>query len=264
MNRFFRYALEAGVVLMCSHTAFGQSSSLLVQRPDDVAESRSVVLTPNLPQAPRTVVVANTGVTPSPQRRQAEADPLIAAVRQHSFFAVGLPAPRTFELQDLVTIVVREDTQATSKSTLDTSKDTKYEGELKNIVDIKTLLTQFTLQNQVWDNNPEIGVEWNNEFKGDGAYTRKDTMTSRVQARIIDIKPNGLLVLEARKNIQSDRETLSLVLTGTCRPDDVTSDNTVLSTQLYDLHLNKIHHGDVRDAARKGVLTRILETILNF
>ena len=74
----------------------------------------------------------------------------------------------------------------------------------------------------------------------------------------------GAIVPDDPDSDVSDQETLELVLTGTCRKEDVRSDNTVLSTQLYDLHLVKKHTGDVRRATRKGLLGRILETIFSF
>jgi hypothetical protein len=101
-------------------------------------------------------------------------------------------------------------------------------------------------------------------FEGEGEYRRTDTFSGRIQSRVIDVKPNGTLVLEARKYIQNDDETLEMVLTGLCRAEDVTAANTILSTQLYDLRLVKEHTGELRRSTRKGILTRVFETIFNF
>ena len=61
------------------------------------------------------------------------------------------------------------------------------------------------------------------DYKSQGDASRKDTFTSRVTAQVLDVKPNGTLVLEARKFIRIDTETLNIVLTGTCRKDDIAS-----------------------------------------
>ena len=57
---------------------------------------------------------------------------------------------------------------------------------------------------------------------------------------------------------------MTLVLTGTCRKEDITLDNTILSTQIYDLFLRKQTAGEMKKASEKGVLTKILDTIFNF
>ncbi len=112
--------------------------------------------------------------------------------------------------------------------------------------------------------NPQVNLQWQNQFQSNGDYDRKDTFTTRVTAEIIDIKPNGTVVLEAHKYTKSDNETLDMILTGTCRKEDIASDNTVLSTQLADLHLSKEHKGSIHDASRKGVLARAFDLLFNF
>src|SRR5690606_24123486 len=101
------------------------------------------------------------------------------------------------------------------------------------------------------------------EFTGDGAQERRDTITARITAKVLDVKPNGQVVLEARSSIISDEEQVMLI-SGVCRAEDITLTNTVQSTQLADLRLEIHHSGELREAAKKGVLTKLLDTIFNF
>lgn len=191
--------------------------------------------------------------------------PLSPAIRRTSFAAVQVPEPREFALNDLVTIIIRESTTADSEATLDTDKQSSIDAKVSDFPNLR-LLDEFVglvMANDLQD-DPTVGVNFKSKFKGEGEYSRRDSFTSRVTARIIDVKPNGTLVLEARKYIKSDKETLDMVLTGTCRQEDIAADNTVLSTQLYDLRLVKEHSGEVRKATKKGLLTKFFETIVNF
>ena len=72
-----------------------------------------------------------------------------------------------------------------------------------------------------------------------------------------------LSVLEGRHKIDTDGEVMIMVLTGTCRPKDVSTDNTVLSTQLYGLSIVKELRGELRRASKKGILTRVFDVIFN-
>ena len=89
-------------------------------------------------------------------------------------------------------------------------------------------------------------------------------MTTRLTAKVVDVKPNGLLALEARTQISNDEEIQTISVTGYCQPADVTIANTVLSTQIYDLRVKKVNEGEVRDASKKGFLTKLFEAIFAF
>jgi flagellar basal body L-ring protein FlgH len=73
-----------------------------------------------------------------------------------------------------------------------------------------------------------------------------------------------MLSLEARKFIKNDKEALTIKLTGYCRAEDVSADNTVLSTQMFDLRVIKEHEGELRKATKKGILTKALDLLFNF
>ena len=200
-----------------------------------------------------------------PVDARGQPNPLSPDVAAVSYTAVTLPPPRKFARHDLVTIIVRESAEADVSASLGTEKETKVKGALKAFprLQLKDLLN-LQLRDNVITDPPSVDVGLQRDFEGSGDYKTEDSVTTRITARIIDVKPNGTLVLEARKFQQIDQETLELVVTGTCRKEDVRSDNTVLSTQLYDLHLAKKHTGDIRRSTRKGLLTRVLETVFHF
>ena len=95
----------------------------------------------------------------------------------------------------------------------------------------------------------ELKTSGQRDFKGTAALERDDTFTGRITAEVIDVKPNGTLILQATEEIKTDEEEQRVTLIGTCRVDDITPDNTVLSNQIYNLSLNKQHKGASRTPA---------------
>jgi len=233
-----------GIVTMAAMPAWAQSSSLMAQ--------------PTVPQQREPEQIYSGGAEPI------ETD-LMPAVATVSFTAVAPPEPRRFAMHDLITIIVREDTENESEATLETEKESGYSGEISDFprLDLVDLL-QFQLRASDNENPPRLGIDFDSEFEGEGERSNRDTFTSRLQAKVIDVKPNGLLVLEARKRIRSDADSFNLVVTGTCRAEDVTVDNTVLSTQLADLAVVKEHAGPLHETAKKGVLTKFFDLLFNF
>ena len=186
-----------------------------------------------------------------------------APLRGYSLTQVEPPPPHTFALHDLITIIVSETSRQSADSKLDTKTDASISGEINKLPDFQKLL-EFQLA--TGDSSPEVELDASgkNKFKGDGKYERTDRFTDKVTAEIIDIRPNGTLVLEARRSIGKDKEFQTLVLAGSCRREDVTTQNTVLSSQLADLTLDVQNDGEVKNTASKGWLTRVFETIFDF
>lgn len=241
-NALPTFSLTLAVSLCAIAHADAQTSSLYVRESSEPAPQRTVPVRNGVPD---------------------RLSPAIAAV---SFAAAPLPEPRVFAVNDLVTIIVRDSTENDSRAELETEKETTIEGEISDFpnLTLKDLLNFQLKPSKFSDGKPRVGVEMSKEFEGDGRYNRRDTFTTRITARIIDVKPNGVLVLEARKHVRTDKEELSMIITGACRGDDVASDNTVLSTALADLRIAKEHKGELRNATKKGVLTQVLEGLFAF
>jgi flagellar L-ring protein FlgH len=189
-------------------------------------------------------------------------DPSQAKASQVSFFAVPAPEPRVLKKHDLVTIIVREESESKSEGTSDLKKQADLDAKIEQFV--KLNLAQQSLQSGVGAIQPEIQMTGTHNFKGEATVDRSDSLTLRVQAEVVDVKPNGTLVLQARANVTMDEEEQTIVLSGVCRAEDVTPDNTVLSTQLYDKAVTKTTKGAVRDTTKRGWVPRLLDVINPF
>ena len=184
-------------------------------------------------------------------------DPRLIKVSDVSFFNVPVPKPRTLAKHDLVTIIVRESSENSSEGSTDTKKDASLDAKLEQFP--KLDLANFAFGNAIGTVTPELKLSGNRDFKGEATVDRKDTLTARVQAEVVDVKPNGTLVLQARKRIVTDEEEQLFMLTGVCRVQDILPDNTVQSTQLFDLELRKNHTGAVKDATKRGWVPRFFD-----
>lgn len=244
-----KYACFILTLFMLTAVAAAQSSSLLLE-PIETTPAQAVG---------SDFERVSRGFDPQASRLSPE-------IARLSFSAVPLPPPRLFAKDDLVTIVIREASEAAFEASLDTEKKTSLGAELTKFPPINLAdLLQFTIQGKSTLTNPP-GVELTSDrkFEGEGDMTRAEVITGRIQAKVLEVKPNGNLVLEARKYNEVDKETVDMILTGICRPEDVAADNTILSSQMYDFHLTKHHTGELRKATKKGLITQVFEFFFNF
>ncbi|MDW8262507.1 MAG: flagellar basal body L-ring protein FlgH [Phycisphaerales bacterium] len=178
-----------------------------------------------------------------------------------SFFHVPPPEPRLIQKHDLVTIIIREESSAKSDAKADISRESEMDARLEEFIK----LSGFQLSGGgVTEPIPSIRARASREFQGDGKLDRKDSFIARIQAEVIDVKPNGTIVLQARKRIRTDEEEQLFILSGIARAEDVTADNSVLSTQLFDLELSKSTRGPVRDSIKRGAVHRFLDWLNPF
>ncbi len=190
-------------------------------------------------------------------------DPGQAKLSQISFFAVPEQEPKTMKKHDLLTIIIREESETTSKAQNDLKKNAEVQAEVQQW--FKLNFANLTLKGlQTPTATPGLDLTGLRTFHGEGEKDRTDSMTARITAEVLDVKPNGTLVLQARKHIKSDEEEQQFILTGICRAEDITPDNTVLSTQLYDLSLQKNVKGDVHQSTERGRIPKLLDFLNPF
>jgi flagellar L-ring protein precursor FlgH len=183
------------------------------------------------------------------------------AAASFSYFAVPEQQPKLLRKHDLVTIVIREDSAFSTDATTDLKHSADFDAQIDDYV---TLMSGLGLESHTPTNPIELKTLAARDFNGQGTVNRTDSFTASITAAVVDVKPNGTLVLEAKKTIKTDEELQDIQLVGTCRVQDITADNSVLSTQLYDLKVTKNHKGAVRDTTKRGFIPRVLDWINPF
>lgn len=197
---------------------------------------------------------------------QAPVDPNQAPLGSVSFFAVPLPEPRVIQKHDLVTIIVRQESEFESDGKTETSKEATIDAALEQFLRFHINDGNLRVDGNAIAAGSEPAVRANaqREFTGEGTVERTDSFITRIQARVVDVKPNDTIVIEARSALRHDDEFQSLILSGTCRAEDITADNSLLSTQLYDLKVDRQSKGNVRNATKKGWIPKLLDVLNPF
>lgn len=186
-----------------------------------------------------------------------------AALQGYSLMMVSVPKPRSYRMHDLITIVVDESSKQQADQTLNTDKKYNNTANVNAMLDVMKLLELQLRQGSV-KNVAALNVNSEAKLDSTGTYQRNDQFSMKIQAEVIDVKPNGVLTIEAKKVIDKNGETTTTVLSGACRPEDITASNTVFSSQLANLTLSSKNEGQVNDAAHKGIISRVLETVFAF
>jgi len=183
------------------------------------------------------------------------------SILKASWFTVEEPSPKDFRVHDLVTIVVNEVSKHSTSADTKTERSYDLQAALKEWFKFEEGALRPKSSSA---GTPKVDMSFDREFEGKGDVEREDTMSARIQAEIIDIMPNGNLVLEATHRLEMDEEVTVITLTGTCRSKDVGIDNAVISSKVADLRLTKKHEGVARDATKRGLLSGLIDWLAIF
>jgi flagellar L-ring protein precursor FlgH len=146
-----------------------------------------------------------------------------------------------FRTGDLITVLVVEQANATQKAESSNGETGDYSasgsGTLGSLI-------------------PSFGSNWDSSYKGNGKTTRGGSLSATLTVEIKDVLPNGILVLEGRQVIRVNAEDQILTIKGRTRSEDVSSENTVLSTNISDAVIEYQGKGTAGETQKTGILTK--------
>lgn len=163
---------------------------------------------------------------------------------------------RARSVDDIVTIVVSEQASAVATGQTKTSRASNANAAINSVAG--PLASTGRLANLLNMNSSQA-------LTGDGTTSRTSTLTAILTARVVDVLPNGYLVIEGSKTTLVNSENQIITVRGVVRPTDLSNSNTVQSGSIAQLELKINGRGVVNDAIhRPNILYRILLGLLPF
>jgi flagellar L-ring protein precursor FlgH len=150
---------------------------------------------------------------------------------------------------DVVTINIVESASASKNATTKTSRNSSLEANWSGVFE--------KLAGQWVGTDHKAGL--GNSFDGKGETTRSSTLNAYITAQVVQVVPNGNLVLQGSRQVRVNNEIQFITIQGMVRPEDISSNNIVLSTYIADATIELNGQGVVSDKQRSGWLTRLLD-----
>jgi flagellar L-ring protein precursor FlgH len=167
-----------------------------------------------------------------------------ALIKDHRAAAVG----------DILTVIVAEAHKVKNEDKVNRFTDT----------DLAARLEAYSLSDDAFDSNnlPRLDIRSERGFTGEGKQEKDSNLTARVAVVVVDVHPNGNLVVAGTRIIQIDDETKTLRISGLVRPLDVTAANTVTSSQVADARVSLTGEGANTRSTTRGPIAVLADTLI--
>lgn len=163
---------------------------------------------------------------------------------------------KAFRVHDVVLVVVSESLAASTDGQVKNARASSAASGLTSL--FGALKASNALQNLV-NQSSSSGLT------AQGQSTTNSSLQTTFGAEVMDVLPNGMLVVQATRQLTFSQQTQLIKLRGLVRPEDVSAQNQVMSEQMTDLELEVTGKGIVNDSTyRQNPLVRLLERAIVF
>jgi flagellar L-ring protein precursor FlgH len=163
---------------------------------------------------------------------------------------------RASQVDDIITIVVTENVSAVASGATNTARKSSAKNSITSLAG--TLAAGSPLANLADLSNAQ-------QLQGTGQTSRNMAISTTLSARVVEVTPTGMLVVEGVKDISVNSEKQSIWVRGLVRPVDLNTANAVQSSRVADLQVQVNGKGVVGDAIKRPfILYRLLLGLLPF
>jgi flagellar L-ring protein precursor FlgH len=163
---------------------------------------------------------------------------------------------RAMRPHDLISVVVSESLAASTDGTVKNSRTSNASSQVSSL--FGQLHPANALQNLV-NQNSTAGLN------AQGTSATNSSLSTTLGGQVIEVLPNGMLVIEAARQVEFSQQTQTIVLRGIVRPEDISQQNQILSTAISSLELQVRGKGIITDYThRPNLIVRMLQRALIF
>ncbi len=167
------------------------------------------------------------------------------AVRQRSLFSDY----KAMGIGDAVTVLIVEETEAGNSAGANENRNSNLKAGVGVGVNGTTTF------------DADAGISSGNTFSGSGSNSRKESIRSKLSARVVDEDERGNYIVEGNRRTKVNGEEQTITLRGVIRPADIRSDNSIYSYNIMDLELYVDGEGNVSKMQQPGLFTRFFRML---
>ena len=161
---------------------------------------------------------------------------------------------KAFSPHDLISIVVSESLTASTDGTVKNSRASTANSALSAF---------FGAFSPSSVSNNLVNQSAGSSLNAQGQSVTNSSLNTTIGGEVVDVLPNGVLVIEAARQLEFSQQRETIIMRGLVRPEDVSPQNQVLSTAISGLQVQVVGKGIINDYTyRPNIVVRVLQHVL--
>jgi flagellar L-ring protein precursor FlgH len=168
---------------------------------------------------------------------------------------------RAHKVGDILTVLVTIDDSAQISNTTNRTRSSSSEGSVGGV-----LGSIFGGKVPLADVEASGTLSTSGDLAdgGSGTVNRQETLETQVAVVVMQVLPNGNLVIEGHQEVRVNFEVRDMVVAGVVRPEDVGSDNTVPSTKIAEARISYGGRGQITAVQQPRYGQQVVDAIMPF
>lgn len=163
---------------------------------------------------------------------------------------------------DILTVMIEIDDEAQIRNSSARARSSSEDVSVPNLLGIPQILDKQLPGGASFDSLAQLGAS--SSSSGEGSVRRNERITLRVAATVIDVLPNGHLVIQGNQEVRVNFELRDLQVAGIVRPEDISRQNQITYDKVADARIAYGGRGQISDVQQPRIGQQIADIILPF
>ena len=192
--------------------------------------------------------------------------PAAAPSDESSLWAAGTDSlfgdRRAAQRGDILTVVIEIDDSASISNSTGRNRSGEQSGGLPDFLGIPQRINESLPEGASMDE--AFSTESSSTFKGSGSVSRKEKLTLRVAATVVEELPNGVLRIEGQQEVRVNFEMRELIVTGYVRPIDISRQNEITYDKIAGARIAYGGRGQITDVQQPTYGQQVADIVMPF
>lgn len=163
---------------------------------------------------------------------------------------------------DILTVVIEIDEKAEISNATDRSRSGSENLGIPGFLGLPQRLDESLPEGA--SSSELVGINSSSSSSGDGSVKRKEKLTLRVAATVVEVLPNGVLSIAGSQELRVNFELRELLVTGFVRPEDISRQNEITYDKIASARVSYGGRGQITDVQQPRLGQQVLDAVLPF
>jgi flagellar L-ring protein precursor FlgH len=169
---------------------------------------------------------------------------------------------RAAQRGDILTVVIEIDEQAEISNSSGRSRNGSESMGIPQLMGIPQRIDRNLPDGASMGN--AVSTNSASSYRGDGSVRRREKMTLRIAATVVERLPNGAMRIEGTQEVRVNYELRELIVSGYVRPEDISRQNEITYDRIAGARISYGGRGQISDVQQPRYGQQITDILLPF